>query len=381
MDKLRNFLTVVILISIISGLSSSLFLWGLVYVTQKRVEWPYIIILLPLFSIIQNWCNHKFQSINISVPDVLKSTEAFKQRLNPLGSIFVFVSSLGTHLFGGSAGREGVGLIMSSTIADGWLKKFTMYERSSIIRAALAAGFSSMFSTPLAGVVFAFEITEFKKKDLFLLLYSSLGATFVTHLLKAPHTFYKVSEVYYDFKLLRIVMILGFIIPLACYLFYYLLAAISYVGNKFSNYKFLIAMLSTSLIVLIVYQFKLTHLQGIGIDHIQKSFEISISQNDWWLKILLTILTIGVGLKGGEVTPLFFIGATTANAIGQNFIGEPLSLWTSVGFVVMFATMYRAPLTSVFIATELFSPWLALPIYLSTLVSLMLYRKRSLYRL
>ncbi|GAB4021998.1 MAG: voltage-gated chloride channel family protein [Bdellovibrio sp.] len=379
MNVLISTIKISFVISLLAGASCSLFLWLLSIVTEFRINWPFLIFCLPLFSLIQTYLNARFDAINISVPQILKSLNSEEREYNLKASLFILFSSLGTHLFGGSAGREGVGLIMASSLTDHFSNKNLNYSRHSILKASLAAGFSAMFATPLAGILFAFEMTKFEKRDIPLCALSSFGALFVTYILKAPHTKYFLAEINVSWNWILIVLIVGVSCGLGAMLFYYGLGTISFISNRIIKNRFLMAFLSTALVSFIALTFKQEQVLGIGIEEIQKSMTSSVSGTDWILKLVLTVLTIGVGLKGGEVTPLFFMGATLSNFLAQNLGLDHVSLWSALGFVTFFSAAASSPLTAGFIALELFSYKLFFPAILSSYLACFIMNKRSIY--
>lgn len=379
MNALISTIKISVFISLLAGASCSLFLWLLSMVTELRINWPILIFFLPVFALIQTFINTRFDAINLSVPQILRSVKFDKKEFDFRSSLFILFSSLGTHLFGGSAGREGVGLIMASSLTDHFSNKNLYYSRRSVLKASLAAGFSAMFATPLAGIFFAFEMTKFEKRDIPLCALSSFGALFVTYILKAPHTHYFLGEINFSWNWILIVLIVGIACGLGAMLFYYGLAIISFINNRIIKNRFLMAFLSTALVSIIALALEQEQVLGIGIEEIQKSMISSVSGLDWILKLLLTVLTIGVGLKGGEVTPLFFMGATLSNFLGQNLGLDQISIWSALGFVTFFSAAASSPLTAGFIALELFSYKLFFPAILSSYLACFIMNKRSIY--
>lgn len=366
----------------LSGLSSTLFLYSLKWVTQIREEHLFLLFFLPLFAVMQLHFNIDWASKwNLSVPDVLKSSSAVKKVHEMHSAFFILVSSLGTHLFGGSAGREGVGLIMSASLIDRFTNYFSsLINRSVIIKCAIAAGFSSMFGTPLAGAVFALELLGFGIKEFLFCLASSYGSVLVTHLLRAPHTSYNVQLPHWDSTLIIPLILISLVSGLGARAFYYGLAIMSLTAQKIMKNRYLLTFLSTVLVVLIAYFGNQFHLLGIGVSHIQLSMNESVPISDGLLKILLTVLTIGVGLKGGEVTPLFFIGACLSNSLGSHFGLQPLSVWSALGFVSVFSAATATPLASSLVALELFGPQYFPLALVTCFLSGILMRRKTIYR-
>ena len=382
MQKASKALLFILLISALSGISSSLFLYALKAVTHFREAHLYLIAFLPLFAVLQLHFNLDWASRwNLSVPDILKNSTAAHRIHEAMSALFILVSSVGTHLFGGSAGREGVGLIMSASLIDRFCEYFSsLLNRSVIIKCAIAAGFSSMFGTPMAGAIFAVELLGFGYKSFLFCLASSFGSSYVTHLLHAPHTTYVVQSPLWNFNLVIPLLVIALVSGIGARVFYYGMALMSLAALKVVKNKFLLAFVSTVFVIAIAYFGNQFHLLGIGVSHIQLTMSEAVPLSDGLLKILLTVLTIGVGLKGGEVTPLFFIGACLSNSIGAHLGFQPLSVWSGLGFVSVFAAATNTPLASSFVALELFGPQY-LPLALITcFLSKLIMAKKSIYR-
>jgi len=382
LQKASKAILFILLISALSGTSSSLFLYALKAATQLREGHLYLIGLLPLFAVVQLHFNVDWASRwNLSVPDVLKNSSIGHRVHEALSALYILISSVGTHLFGGSAGREGVGLIMSASLIDRFSEYFSsLLHRSVIIKCAIAAGFSSMFGTPIAGAIFAVELLGFGYKEFLFCLASSFGSTYVTHLLHAPHTTYIVQNPVWNVSLIIPLLMIALVSGLGARLFYYGLALMSLTAQKVLKNRYLLAFLSTLLVIAIAYFGNQFHLLGIGVSHIQLTMSEAVPVSDGLLKILLTVLTIGVGLKGGEVTPLFFIGACLSNALGAHFGFQPLSVWSALGFVSVFSAATSTPIASSFVALELFGPqYLPLALVTCFLSKLLMYKK-TIYR-
>ena len=73
----------------------------------------------------------------------------------------------------------------------------------------------------------------------------------------------------------------------------------------------------------------------------------------WLWKIIFTTITIGTGFKGGEVTPLFYIGATLGNVLAD-ILNAPISLFAALGFIAVFAGATNTPVACTMMGAELF---------------------------
>lgn len=385
MSKIPKLLFLSLFIGLVSGILSTLFLALLNDVTTLRNSYPQLIWGLPFFGLLLSIVIKRIpQQINQGVPYILGELERPKTDISPWMTPFIFLSSLGTHLFGGSAGREGVGVIMGASAAHLLsrlghsfkdLKKFFIYG-------GMAAGFSSIFGTPVTAIVFSFELRKFeniKKKDLLLTtIMASFTAFLVSSVLGASHQHFVVhlnlSEV------LPYIFISGIISGIAAHIFYW--------GNK--GYTQLISAIFPNLSVklvagglaisVFVFLTKSYDYIGLGTEILAKSFVQEMSSYDFMMKALLTIMTISIGFKGGEVTPLFFMGATFSNWSCALFNLRNFSLSSSFGMVALFGAVTGAPLASAVMGMELFGWKVGLFCLISCYMAKFIMGKRSVYR-
>jgi len=92
---------------------------------------------------------------------------------------------------------------------------------------------------------------------------------------------------------------------------------------------------------------------GLGIPVMLEAFQHPLAPTDFLGKMAFTIASLGSGFKGGEVTPLFYIGATLGNALAP-LLDVPFALLAAIGFVAVFAGAANTPIASTLMAMELF---------------------------
>ncbi len=355
MSKILKYIFLLTFVGLVSGALSSLFLYSLQYVTNLRSSYPYLIFGLPVFGFVFGLLAKRLpDDINQGVPYLLQNKE-----VSTLTAPFIFISSIGTHLFGGSAGREGVGVLMGASVAHILPKTHSMFShlRVHLIYTGIAAGFSSMFGTPLAGLVFVFELHSFKeikKIDLVLTtLLSALIADRITRYLGPNHHRY-ITHFNWDFSLVPTVVLIGIISGVGALIFFYGMKYFTrFVSEKIPalEWRLFAGGLMVSLIVFFANAHDFT---GIGTHMIEKSFHSPMHLTDFFLKCLLTIITLSVGFKGGEVTPLFFMGATLSNSTMSLLNFKNYALNSSLGMIAIFAAVTRTPFASVIMGCELF---------------------------
>lgn len=365
-----------LMIGPLAAFTSHLFLVSLDYVTLWRETWTYLIWTLPVLGVLMT-IGYRFLPTKLtwSVTHLLIELQEPRHRANPFLSVWIFINACLAHLGGGSVGREGVGLIISGSLIDGISPfKEDSKERSILLQAALSAGFTGMFGTPLAGIMFIFEINEFRFSTSPIRWAVILTAVFSTYIMGeyigTPHQHYPnyVGASWAGIALLFIA------IPVAAYIFYYCFRFFYKTFKKLGQWQLPLG----GLILSIILFFLGTRYSGLG-SHL---IELAVTKGealpwDWILKILLTTLTIGIGFKGGEVTPLFFIGATLGAAIGS-FTGD--GDLAKIAMVSVLGTLTHTPLAAGVLASELFGAHAFTWAFLLSLWGKLLMRGRHLYR-
>lgn len=386
MSKVIQILTVSLFVGTISGALSSFFLHSLNEVTILRQAYPYLIWGLPLFGFIFALLIKKIpHHINQGVPYILEELENDKARVSPWMVPFIFISSLGTHLFGGSAGREGVGVIMGASAAHLMPKIRHGHKemRPFLIYSGIAAGFSSIFGTPLAAILFSFELHAFKDIRRMDLMVCTIIASFVSllipHLLGPAHQAFEVSF-QFEGDIIYYVLIAAITSGIGGQIFYWGLKGYSkLISNLFPRIELKLFMggLFVSFLVFFTDSYQYV---GIGTDVILRSFSEQMSYHDFAMKCLLTIMTISIGFKGGEVTPLFFMGATFSNSIAALFNFKNFGLSSSLGMVGIFGAVTGTPLASAVMGGELFGWKIGLLCLASCYLGRALMGRLSVYR-
>lgn len=367
------------------GSASAGFLQSLNWATEYREANKWIIIFLPfagwVIGLLYLYLGKEIEGGNNLLIDTIHEPQALIPfRMAPL----VYVGTIVTHLFGGSAGREGTALQMAGAIADQFNKifKLTTNERKTLITAAVAAGFGSVFGTPLAGAVFALEfflVGTLRYSAIFPTFIAATFADIITKLWNTPHTHYHIAQV-------PEITIINLLLSVAAGIFFGLCAltfsktvhaASAYLKNIIP-YTPLRAFAGGALVALAVWLVGTTKYIGLGIPTIVASFEGSLPPYDFAFKMAFTILTLAAGFKGGEVTPLFFIGATLGNAL--NFlIPLPTELLAGMGFVAVFAGATNTPIACGIMAVELFGSSCGVYVFIACVVAYLLSGNNSIY--
>lgn len=353
-----------IIITIIAGAligsASALLLVTLDYVTNYRESHLWIIALLPLGGLAiglmyHYWGENVVKGNNYLIEEINSPKSIIPFKMAPL----IFIGTVITHLFGGSAGREGTAVQMGGAIADQFSRifKMTTYDRKIMIAIGISAGFASVFGTPLAGAVFALEVIVIGRMRYEAILPSFLAAGFA-HLAciawGVHHTHYSIPIVV-DLSISNTlwVILVGIICGLVALLFSKMTHFWTKLAKDKITYSPLRPFFGGIILVLVIWALGTTKYIGLGVPTIVASFTV---QQEWYaflLKVLLTTFTIGVGFKGGEVTPLFFIGATLGSAL-FGIIPLPMAFLAGMGFVGVFAGATNTPIACTLMGLELF---------------------------
>lgn len=355
-----KWILICILIGILSGSASAFFLVALEWVTQFRIHHDWIVWLLPFGGLLVGfsyyyWGESVVKGNNLLLDEYENPKKAIPFKMAPL----VLLGTLLTHLFGGSAGREGTAVQMGGAIADQFTRIFNLdnTERKILIILGISAGFASVFGTPLAGAIFALEVLYFSKinfKSIVLSFLVAYAAYFTVEFWKIKHTHYSIPVVpEISFINLFFVLLIGTLSGFAALLFS---RSTHFWGSLFSkNIKYppLRPFIGGIVLAIAIAGFGFTKFSGLGVPVIVDSFSNANPWYDFLLKILFTGFTLGAGFKGGEVTPLFFVGATLGSALSL-IIPLPIAFLAGLGFVAVFSGATHTPIACTAMGMELF---------------------------
>ena len=302
------------------------------------------------------------------------------KRLIPL----VIVTTWLTHLFGGSAGREGVAVQLGATVSHWFCKKFSIPNTSKVfLVTGMAAGFAGLFQTPLAAVLFAMEVLvvgNLQLTALYPAMIASLVAAWTSHALGLEKFMQPISAHLGLSPILVIkLVLLGVLFGLCGNLFAY---ALSWSKKKaaiiFPNpYKRIVVMgIFLSIVFLLLDKGRYS---GLGTNLITASFAgQSIYLYDWFFKLLLTVLTLSAGFQGGEVTPLFAIG-TSLGVLLASLFGLPVGLVAALGYAAVFGSATSTFLGPILIGCEVFGFTNFPYFFIVCAVAFSLHRQHSIY--
>jgi H+/Cl- antiporter ClcA len=364
-----------VLIGLFSGSASAFFLVALEWVTQFRGNHSWIIWFLPLGGLCIGYLYHYtgqevVKGNNLLLEEYEKPSKIIPFKMAPL----VFISTLITHVFGGSAGREGTAVQMGGAIADQFTTIFKLdnSDRKTLIILGISAGFASVFGTPLAGALFALEVLYFSKINFRSIILSFLVAYiayFTVEFWQVKHTLYNIPFVpEISGNTIFWLISVGVLFGLAAMVFSKTTHLWGQLFSKTISYAPLRPFVGGLVLAIAIYCIGTTKYIGLGIPEIVNSFSFQNNWYDFLIKILFTGFTLGAGFKGGEVTPLFFVGATLGSALSL-VVPLPMALLAGMGFVAVFSGATHTPIACTVMGIELFGIESALFIGIACLIA------------
>lgn len=350
------------------GSACALFLWLLDRATQTRWSHPWLLFLLPLAGVLI-WLTYRLfgqtseRGNNLILDELHQPAAGVPARMGPL----ILLSTVVTHLFGGSAGREGTAVQIGASVAaqvGRWLR-LSPDDVRRLLMVGIAAGFGGVFGTPLAATIFAMEVLAIGRisyESIFPCLVAGIVGDASCTAWGIHHTHYHlaVAPVAFEWLTAGKVAVAAVAFGLASVLFAELTHGLHQVWQKLVPLPWLRPVAGGCVVIGLVYLLGTRDYLGLGVTapdggvSIVSSFQPGgATPLSWWWKILFTAVTLSAGFKGGEVTPLFFVGATLGNWLG-GLLHAPVDLFAGLGFIAVFAGATNTPLACVVMGIELF---------------------------
>jgi H+/Cl- antiporter ClcA/PII-like signaling protein len=374
MGQMARWTLLAIPVGIMVGSASAFFLWSLDQVTALRWAHPRLLYFLPaggflIWLLYQGLGKSVEGGNNLILDRIHEPGGGVPVRMAPL----ILIGTLLTHLFGGSAGREGTAVQMGGSLASGFGRLLRLGSDNArlLLMAGVAAGFGSVFGTPLTGAIFAMEVLiigRIEYQALIPVLVASVTGDQVCSAWGIHHTNYSLvidagsgAHAAVEPGLVPKIVMAAVCFGLASLLFAELTHGLQHAWKRLVPLPYLRPMLGAVVIIGLVFALGSRDYLGLGVRSPSSSAVTVLSAFapggpgawSWWWKLVFTAVTLSCGFKGGEVTPLFFIGATLGHALAVLF-NAPVDLFAGLGFIGVFAAATNTPVACTIMGIELF---------------------------
>ena len=378
-------------VGVLSGIASALFLALLNRATQIHQAAPWLLVGLPLAGIVTNLLYTRLGGAsvlgnNLIIDELHQSKQPVPLRMAPL----VLFATVITHVFGGSAGREGTAVQMGGALAErlAGLLRLSKEDRRILLMTGISGGFGAVFGTPLAGAVFGLEVQQvgrIRYDGLVPCLAAAIVGDWVTRWVGVPlgvtHSVYPVLPVVaLEPVLLAKVILAGIVFGACSILFIEWTHAVSTFLNRIVGPRqWLKSALGACGVIALTGLMGTQAYNGLSLPLLHTALEgTDVATLAFLLKLILTGITIGAGFKGGEVTPLFVIGATLGYTLG-GLLGVSPHVMGALGFVAVFAGAANTPLACAIMGVELFGSGAFSYLFVAVVVSYIFSGHRSIY--
>jgi len=352
-----------LLFSIVSGavvgLVGTAFYFAMDVVTATRLAHPWLVCLLPVGGIVIVWLyrvlhDEKDTGTNL-VLSAISAGESVPLRMAPL----IFVTTLITHLFGGSAGREGAALQLGGSIGNflGRLFRFDEKDQHVMIMCGMSAAFSALFGTPMAAAIFSMEVVTvgiMHYAALVPCVVSSLVAHEIAVFFGAQAETFAIGVIpTFTLGNAAVLTLLAGLCGLLSVVFCLMLHKSEWLYRRVFPNAYVRAVAGGVIVAGVTLLVGSQMYNGTGVSVIAECMKGNVRPEAFFMKMMFTALTLGAGYKGGEIVPSFFIGASFGCLFG-NLTGFDASMCAAIGMTSVFCGVTNCPITSLLISFEMF---------------------------
>ncbi|WP_099205131.1 chloride channel protein [Scatolibacter rhodanostii] len=378
-----KWLAISLFIGITAGSAGALFSISIHFLTNLRLANSFLIWFLPLGGVVIVFLYRlagikKPQGTNLII-DAIRSPEPIPLLMSPL----IYISSCLTHLFGGSAGREGAALQIGGSLGYHVGKVFKLDEKDLHLATmcGMAACFSALFGTPVTAAVFVMEIVTIGS-----MYYSALVPCTIASIVGkviagffgiAPTSFHVNNLPSFEFVSILQIIILAAACAIISLLFCFVMHKANSLYEKYFSNSYIRILVGAGFILLLTRLVGIDYM-GIGENILESAFSGVTRPESFLLKLIFTALTLGAGFKGGEIVPAFFVGATFGNFFG-GLIGIDPSFAAAIGFLCVFCGVTNCPISTLLLSLEVFGEKGFLFYFLAIGVSYMLSGNSRIY--
>lgn len=373
------------LIGLFMGALSTFFLASLNAVTSFRSEHLWIVLLLPFSGaffafLYKRYGGNSIYGNNLVINKANGGEDNIPLRLVPL----TLFGTIASHLFGASVGREGTAVQMGGAVTNeiGRIFRLNKVEREIVIICGISAGFSSVFGTPLAGTIFGLEVLvigRIRSEALFPSFFSAFFANMVAIKLGISHAHYSMGII----PEWSAILFLKLFIAAMCFgivgrLFSRSLVYVKKIYTNWISNPILRNFVGGCVIVVAAGLLRSQRYLGISLHLLEDAFAGTNYLFDFLGKLLFTVLSLGAGFQGGEVTPLFEIGATLGSSLAL-ILHISVPFLAGLGFIGVFSGATNTPIACFIMGIELFGGEAALFFFMVSLISFMCSGNSGIY--
>ena len=380
----NNFYIRSVIVVLLASICCSYFGQVLLFIISKIKDyWNYLIYFTPLILLFTKYSNKYDKTTSISMKYFIEEAIKDKKKISWYFPILLTLNTLLAHGFGASVGREGVAVQLGGVIGKNLGSvEFSKKQCTFLIRLGMISGFAALFQTPLAALFFVLEITFKKVKinlntviEFIIYLIASFFSAEASNFLGLEKFFVLVKVEKIDYILLIKTLLVSI-----CFIF---VGVVFVLCQKFfkkivcNNEKWRWILLTIFILISVLSNFRYS---SLGTNLIELSLENGlVFSYDFILKLILTALCTAVGFSGGEVTPLFAIGASLG-AVLAVYIGLPITFTAALGYCLVFSSATKTVITPIFLALEVFGSTTAILTILPAVLIYFLNKKYSIYK-
>ena len=348
-----------LLVGGIGGVLGSLFHFCIDAATDFRSHNTWLVLLLPVAAVVIRWFYHIFKSdVHLDTNLVIRSLRE-NNKIPVIMIPLIFLGTVITQFFGGSAGREGAALQLGGSVGYNLGRLFRIKDNNMqiIVMAGMSGVFSALFGTPITAAVFSLEVASVG-----MLYYTALLPCFVSAIVSyGISRFFGISPVRFDginfenitVSLVAKTVLLSVLLALLSILFCFVIEKTSYFARKFSPGGYFRAVSCSLIVVALTFLVGTYDYNGAGMFVVERAMTGQAQPFAFALKLLFTALSLAAGFKGGEIVPAFFVGSTFG-CVFAPFIGMDPAVGAAIGFVALFCGVVNCPLASLLLSVEVF---------------------------
>ena len=343
----------------VGGFFGSLFSLGITRATGLRQGNPWLLFAMPAAGLVIVWLYSVTHQEKNRGTDMVIDSISSNEKITGVTGPLIFISTVLTHLVGGSSGREGAALQLGGSIGSvlGRLLKLDEKDLKIATMCGMSAVFSALFGTPIAAGVFSLEVVSIGVlyyAAMVPCLFSAYIGQAVAGAFGIPPENYPIAQVPpISFGSVGFTVLLGALCALVSMLFCIILHRAGYLYRKFFKNPYIRVLAGSALFIALTMAVGTGDYLGSGIQLIEGAVEGQVRYEAFLLKMIFTAIALGAGFKGGEIVPTLCVGATFGCTVGS-LLGFSPSLCAACGMAALFVGVTNCPITSLIIALELF---------------------------